>query len=149
MQLRRVKALGSRFASMARARLPAAQNEPMLDYAPGSAERLALRHELQRQVSQVIDIPCIVNGREVYTGNTTNVTMPTRHGHMLARVHKADAALVEEAADAAVAAQEEWMHMPTEHRLGIFLKAADLLSKRDRAKVCAATMLGQGKNPWQ
>ena len=139
---RRVGSLGS-------FKLPKAENEPFLDYAPGSGERAALAGALEEVMGEVAEIPCVVGGEEVYTGNVVEQVMPTRHGHVLAKVHMADEGTTGAAIDAALEAREEWMGMPAEARLAIFRKAADLLAGKHRAKVCAAVMLGTGKNVWQ
>ena len=62
-------------------------NEPILGYAPGSAERATLYAELDRQMGEVVEIPCIINGKEVFTGTTTTQVIPHKHGHVLANVH--------------------------------------------------------------
>jgi len=125
------------------------ENEPILDYGPGSPEREALQEELSRQSSEVVEIPCIINGELVFTGDTTTQVMPHDHGHVLATVHLAGEAEVRAACEAAVAAQESWIAMGLEARSQIFLRAADLLAGDWRMRVNAATMLNQSKTAFQ
>ncbi len=125
------------------------ENEEVLSYAPGTPEREELSRELDRQASQVIDIPALIGGKEVRTGDLVDVTMPHDHGHVLARFHRAGEAEICDACAAALKARYDWMRMPWLERASIFLKAGELLATRYRAKVNAATMLGQSKNPFQ
>ncbi len=125
------------------------ENEPILGYAPGSPERAALQEELSRQSSEVVEIPCIINGEPVFTGDTTTQVMPHDHGHVLATVHLAGEAEVRAACEAAVAAQESWIAMGLDARSQIFLRAADLLAGDWRMRVNAATMLNQSKTAFQ
>ncbi|MCB9677327.1 MAG: L-glutamate gamma-semialdehyde dehydrogenase [Alphaproteobacteria bacterium] len=125
--------------------VPTPANEPVKGYAPGSPERTSLQAELDRQANEVVDIPCVVGGEHVYTGNTVDVTMPCDHGHVLARLHLAGPELVAKAADAAAAAKNEWAALPWEERAGVLLRAAALLAGPHRDAVNAATMLGQAK----
>lgn len=124
-------------------------NEKVLSYAPGSAERLALGKELDRQSGIVVDIPAVIGGKEVRTGDLVDVVMPHEHGHVLARFHRAGAAEIESACSVAVAAQAEWMRMPWVERAAVFMKAAQLISDKYRYLLSAATMLGQSKNAYQ
>jgi len=120
-------------------------NEPVLAYAPGSAERASLQAELERQTSEVIEIPSVIGGRRVFTGKVREVRMPSDHGHVLARLHLAEAHHIAEAVVAAREARAAWGALPWEHRAAVFLRAATLLAGPWRARVNAATMLGQGK----
>ena len=129
--------------------IPPPVNEPVLSYAPGTPERADLKAELEAQAARVVDIPLVIDGEEVRTGNTFDVVMPHGHGHVIARAHKAGPAEVQKAVEAANAAQRGWSMTPWEDRAAIFLKAADLLAGPWRAKVNAATMLGQSKNAYQ
>jgi len=124
-------------------------NEPILSYAPGSSERADLKAELEAQSQMVVDIPLVIGGEEIRTGNTIDVVMPHAHGHVLARAHMAGPAEVRMAIDAANAAHREWSTMRWDDRIAVFLKAADLLAGPWRAKLNAATMLGQSKNAYQ
>ncbi len=125
------------------------KNEPVLEYRPGSPERISLEKELARQKSQVVDIPLIIGGKEIRTGNTGKVVMPTDHNHVLATYHKATEQEVAHAIDAAMTAKKEWLSMPWTERAAIMAKAAELLSTKYRDLINAATMLGQGKNVMQ
>jgi 1-pyrroline-5-carboxylate dehydrogenase len=130
-------------------RFDAPQNEPILNYAPGSLERDRLSAELERQAAAEIEIPLIIGGEEVRTGDMRAVVMPCEHGHVLARCHMAGEAEVRRAADAAIAAHAQWSTLSWIERASILLKAAELLSKEHRMRINAATMLGQGKNAYQ
>ena len=124
-------------------------NEPILGYAPGSEERSALQIELDRQMTEVVEIPCIINGEKVFTGNTATQVIPHNHGHILANVHLAGKTEIAAACDAAVAAQQNWIDIGLEARCAIFEKCADLLAGEWRMKVNAATMLNQSKTCFQ
>ena len=124
---------------------PQPANEPVRTYAPGTAERAALEAEVQRQLGEVVEIPCVVGGKEVYTGNLVDVTNPGDHQHVLARAHLATPELVEQAIQSALKAQEDWAAMAWQDRAAVLLKAADLLAGKYRNALNAATMLGQGK----
>ncbi|MFT4979765.1 MAG: 1-pyrroline-5-carboxylate dehydrogenase [Myxococcota bacterium] len=127
------------------ARPPLPINEPILSFAPGSAARASLEAEVARQHGEVVEIPCVVGGRRVFTGNTVPVTMPCDHGHVLARVHLATPALVEEAIGAALSARRAWAAMPYEERATVLLRAAEKLAGPWRDRLNASTMLGQAK----
>jgi len=124
-------------------------NEPILGYAPGSEERALLHAEMDRQMSEVIEIPCIINGEEVYTGVTTTQVIPHDHGHIIANVHLAGRAEMEAACDAAVQAQQDWIKLGLEGRCAVFERCADLLAGDWRMQVNAATMLNQSKTAFQ
>lgn len=128
---------------------PLPQNEPIKSYAPGTPERKELQAKLAEMKSQQIEIPLIIGGKEVRTGDTGTVTMPTEHGHVLATYHKAGPKEVQMAIDAAMEAREEWANMPWVERASITLKIAELIATKYRSTINAATMLGQGKNPFQ
>lgn len=130
-------------------RIAMPQNEPVYGYMPGSAEKAALKAELAKQASEVIEIPLIIGGKEVRTGNLQPVVMPHDHQHVLAHYHMAGEAELKMAMEAALAAKAEWESMPWEHRASIYLKAAELLTGPYRAKINAATMLGQSKTAFQ
>ncbi|MEG2849834.1 MAG: aldehyde dehydrogenase family protein, partial [Bacteroidales bacterium] len=104
---------------------PLPVNEPVKSYLAGSPERIALDAELKRQSSMVIDIPLIIGGKEIRTGNTGNVVMPHNHKHILATYHKAGEKEVQMAVDAAMAAHKEWCEMDWRVRASIMLKIAD------------------------
>lgn len=128
---------------------PLPVNEPVKTYLPGSPERIALDAELKRQSSSVIDIPLIIGGKEIRTGNMGSVVMPHNHKHVLATYHKAGEKEVKMAVDAAMAAHKEWSEMDWQVRASIMLKAADLFAGKYRATMNAACMLGQSKNIYQ
>lgn len=125
------------------------KNEPIYAYAPGSPERKLLQEELERQYNQTIEIPIIIGGKEVKTGNMGKVTMPTEHGHVLATYHKVGEKEVKMAIEAAMSAKKQWENMPWIERCSLMMRVAELLSKKYRNLLNAATMLGQGKNPFQ
>tara|TARA_A100001037_G_scaffold110439_1_gene100721 strand:- start:1694 stop:3316 length:1623 start_codon:yes stop_codon:yes gene_type:complete len=124
-------------------------NEPILGFAPGSSERAQLQEEMDRQMSEVVEIPCIINGEEVFTGNTTTQVIPHNHGHVLANVHLAGKEEMQSACKAAVEAQEGWIALGLEGRCEIFERCADLLAGDWRMKVNASTMLNQSKTAFQ
>jgi 1-pyrroline-5-carboxylate dehydrogenase len=124
-------------------------NEPILGYAPGSEERVLLHAEMDRQMSEVIEIPCIINGEEVYTEVTTTQVIPHNHGHIIANVHLAGRAEMEVACDAAVQAQQDWIELGLEGRCAVFERCAELLAGDWRMRVNAATMLNQSKTAFQ
>ena len=124
-------------------------NEPILSYAPGSVERVELQEEMDRQMSEVVEIPCIINGVEIFTGNIMPQVIPHKHGHVLANVHLAGPEEMQAACDAAVNAQMDWITMGLEARCAIFERAADLLATTWRAKANASTMLNQSKTAFQ
>ena len=129
----------------ARAQVPTPVNEPVLSYAPGSPERRALTAQLAEQAGRQVEIPLIVGGAEVTTGDLGRCVMPHDHRHVLATFHKGNADTVRQAVDAAAAARPGWAAMPWESRAAIFLKAAELLAGKYRPAVNAATMLNQSK----
>jgi 1-pyrroline-5-carboxylate dehydrogenase len=124
---------------------PHPTNEPVKGYAPGSPERIALQAEVNRQLTEVVEIPCVVGGEEIYTGQTVDVTNPGDHQHVLAKAHMATPEVVEKAIQSALKAQAEWSAMAWQDRAAVLLKAADLLAGKYRNALNAATMLGQGK----
>ena len=130
-------------------RVPPPINEPVRSYAPGSPERAEIRARLEQMAAERIDIPLIIGGREIRTGETAQAVMPHDHRHVLADWHKASVEHVRMAIDAAREAQREWANWSWEDRAAVFLKAADLLSTTWRATLNAATMLGQSKTVYQ
>src|SRR5437899_1892381 len=129
--------------------VPTPRNEPVLAYAPGSPERKALRAQLAKMSSEVIEVTPLVGGHRVATGRTADAVMPHDHRHVLAVWHKAGPADVGRAIDAALAAHREWSRMDWRDRAAIFLRAADLLAGPYRMVLNAATMLGQSKTVHQ
>lgn len=130
-------------------KVPAAINEPILNYAAGSPEKVELKKMLKKLKSEFWDIPMIIGGKEVRTGNTKDIRPPHELSHKLGHFHEGGAEHVKMAIDAALEAKKDWETMPWEERAAIFLKAADLMSGPYRAKMNAATMLGQSKNIFQ
>ncbi|HNX51685.1 MAG TPA: L-glutamate gamma-semialdehyde dehydrogenase [Thermoanaerobaculaceae bacterium] len=128
---------------------PQPLNEPVKSYAPGSPERAELKARLAELRSSVIEVPLIIGGREVRTGNLGTCVIPHDHGHVLARYHKAGPAEVEAAVNAALGAWREWSRTSWEERVAISLKAAELVSKGWRQTLNAATMLGHSKTAYQ
>jgi len=129
--------------------IPPPRNEPILNYAPGSAERAALKAELKALGGSVTEIPVIVNGQSLRTGKTVKVVSPHRHAHQLAATHQADARAIGSAIAAARRAQREWGSWRFEDRAAVFLKAAELLAGPWRQRLNASTMLGQSKTVFQ
>jgi len=130
-------------------KVPVPQNEPVLNYGPRSVERATLKAALDEARAHQIDIPMYIGGEEVRTGTKLEIRPPHDHQHLLATFSEGDASHVHAAIDAALAAKADWENLPWEQRAAIFLKAADLLAGPYRAKVNAATMLGQSKNAYQ
>ncbi len=124
---------------------PAPHNEPVKGYLRGSTERAELEAELARQMSEVIEIPCIINGEEVWTNNVVEQVIPHNHSHVLARVHLAGEKEVKDAIQASLDAHKAWSTMPWEARGAIFLKASAMLAGSRRQEINASTMLNQSK----
>lgn len=125
------------------------KNEPVKAYLPGSPERASLKKELERQSAQVVQVPMIIGGKEVWTERKTKAVMPHDHAHVIAEAASGGEKELKDAIAAALAARKAWTEMPMEHRVSIFLKAADLIAGPMRDKVNAATMLGQSKTVYQ
>ena len=130
-------------------KVPQVINETVLNYAPGSAERTALKAKIEEFRSQVMDIPMYINGKEIRTGKTNRIAPPHDHQHIVGHYHQGDKSHVSQAIDAALKAKKAWSELAWEQRAAIFLKAADLLSGPYRAAINAATMIGQSKNAFQ
>lgn len=129
--------------------IPEPKNEPVKTYAPGTKERDELKKMLNELKSKELDIPMIIGGKEIRTEKKERIHPPHDINHTLGFYHQGDAAYVNMAIEAALKAKQEWMEMPWHDRAAIFLKAADLIAGPYRAKMNAATMLGQSKNPFQ
>lgn len=125
------------------------ENEHSMSYAPGCPERALLREAIKQIESETAEIPLVIGGEEVYTGDTGRVVMPHDHAHTLAVYHKAGAKEMERAIKAATAAHERWAATPWTERAAISLKIAELIDKKYRYLLNAATMLGQSKTVWQ
>lgn len=128
---------------------PQPYNEPILDYAPGLAERVAIKAELHEMKSKPVEIPLIIGGQEVKTGRKASLSCPHNHALNLGVYHRAGEAEVQLAIHSALEARATWANMPWEHRASVLIKAADLLSGPWRQKLNAATMLGQSKTIYQ
>ena len=136
----------SRTVSLAgAARVPAPVNDSNRGYLPGSPERKELKSKLEQMASERIDIPVVIGGREIRTGRLQQTVMPHDHGHVLAEWHAADAALVQQAIEAALVARREWASWSWQERAAVILRAAELLNTTWRATLNASTMLGQSK----
>ncbi len=129
--------------------IPAAVNEPVLDYAPGSFERVALQAKLHELKQNEVEIPAFIHGSAVYTGDTEPIRPPHELRHLLGTVHKCGAKEVNQAINSALEARKEWSEMDFMDRAAIFLKAAELLAGPWRDTLNASTMLGQSKNAYQ
>ena len=129
--------------------VPTPKNEPVLDYAPGSKEREEVKAALAEARAKQIDVPMYIGNQEVRTNDKKPMSPPHDHQHILGHYNAGDASHVEAAIDAAMAAKPAWADMGWEHRASIFLKAAELIAGPYRAKLNAATMLGQSKNAYQ
>ena len=130
-------------------KLPKANNEPVLSYAPGSPEKTALKAKLAEMKGQTIEIPQTIGGKKIMEGEKIAIRPPHEHKHILGYYYKGGTQHVHQAIEAALAAKPAWEAMSWEARAAIFLKAADLLAGPYRAKMNAATMLGQSKNAYQ
>ena len=130
-------------------RVPPPVNEPVKSYAPGSPERAELKTRLRSMSSERADIPLIIGGQEIHTGELAESVMPHNHRHVLANWHRAGADHVELAVKAAQQAGRDWANWAWEDRAAVFLKAAELLATTWRQTLNAATMLGQSKTAFQ
>jgi 1-pyrroline-5-carboxylate dehydrogenase len=130
-------------------KVPVPQNEPVKSYAPGSSERAELALMLKKLRSVKLDIPMYIGGKEVRSGIKSRMAPPHDHKHTLGHFHKSSKKHVSEAIRAALKAKKNWENLPWEQRASIFLKAAELIAGPYRAKLNAATMLGQSKNAYQ
>ena len=128
---------------------PKPENEPVLGYKPGSAERKEIRKALDELYNMVTDIPAIIGGKEVRTSETGTVVMPTENHHVLAKYYKVGEKEVEMAIEAAMKAHEEWANTPWIDRASVMQKIATLICGKYRWLINAATMLGQGKTTMQ
>jgi len=130
-------------------KVPTAVNEPVCHYEPGTPQREELKARLKELKSKELEIPLIIGGQEVYTGNTAESVMPHNHGHVLARYHLAGEREVNMAIEAALEAKEQWARTSWETRVAVMKKTAYLVSTRYRTTINAASMLGLSKTPHQ
>jgi 1-pyrroline-5-carboxylate dehydrogenase len=128
---------------------PTPTNEPVLSYAKGSKEKLALKAVIKELKATKVDVPMYIGADEVRTGKTLDIRPPHEHKHLLGQFHVGDASHVKKAINAALKAKDKWANMSWENRANIFLKAADLLATKYRPYINATTMLGQSKNAMQ
>jgi len=124
-------------------------NEPVKSHAPGSPERAALKERLQSMANERVDIPLIIGGQEVHTGELSDSVMPHNHRHVLGQWHRAGTSNIDQAISAAREAARDWANWAWEDRAAVFLKAAELLATTWRSTLNAATMLGQSKTAFQ
>ena len=129
--------------------VPAPRNEPLYDYAPGSSERSVLQAATKDMLGKEIEIPIIVGGKEIRTGDLAEIRCPHDHGHVLAKYHRANTEIVHQAEKAAGDAWHEWSITDWRARASVVLRMAELLSTKYRPIVNAATMLGQSKTAHQ
>jgi 1-pyrroline-5-carboxylate dehydrogenase len=128
---------------------PLPQNEPVLNYAPGSKEREALKKTLKELKAEKADIPMYIGGKEIRTNKLGEIRPPHETSHLLAQFHEGDETHIKQAIDAALAARTAWASLNWENRANIFLKAADLIATKYRYHMNGTTMLGQSKNVYQ
>lgn len=131
------------------AQIPQAVNEEVKSYAPGTPERAQLLDAYKKMFNEVTEVPQYIGSEEVFSGNKKEIRPPHDHQKVVGYYHAGTQEDVVKAIDAALAAKEAWVAMPWEDRAAIFLKAADLLAGPYRAKINAATMIGQSKNAMQ
>ena len=124
---------------------PVPKNEPVTGFAPGTPERASLQAEVDRQLGEVIEIPCVVGGKRIHTGRLCEVTNPSDHKHVIAKAHLATPEVIEAAVQSNLDAQAQWAELPWQERAAILHRAAQLLAGSHRDKLNASTMIGQGK----
>eukprot|EP00731_Ephydatia_muelleri_P014984 Em0008g704a len=129
--------------------VPNAYNEPVLSFGPGSSERTSLKKTLDSMKDRVEDIPCVIGGKEIFSGNIQKQVAPFDHKRVVANIHYASKDMIVQAIEAAMKARPGWDAMPLEQRAAVFLKAADLITTKYRMEVLATTMLGQAKTAFQ
>jgi 1-pyrroline-5-carboxylate dehydrogenase len=128
---------------------PSPANEPVLNYAPGSPEKIALKKALASLKKKTLDIPMYINGKAIRTGKKISIHPPHENKHVLGYFHMGNKQHVQQAINAGLKVRTEWSNMSWESRAHIFLKAADLLATKYRFEMNASTMLGQSKNAYQ
>src|SRR2546423_12499621 len=124
-------------------RVPPPVNEPVKSYAPGSPERAALKERLRSMANEKIEIPLVIGGKEIRTGDLVDSVMPHNHRHVLGQWHRATESNIDDAIRAATSAARDWANWAWEDRAAVFLKAAELLATPWRATLNAAPRLGQ------
>ena len=129
--------------------VPKAVNEPVKSYKPGSPEKDSVLAAYKAMWNSKIEVPLYIGSDEIKTGNTKNITAPHDHKHIVGTYHLAEKKHVDQAIENALASKEAWANLPWEQRAAIFLKAAELIAGPYRARINAATMIGQSKNIFQ
>ena len=130
-------------------KVPEPKNEPVYSYAPNTPERATLQAQVKEMLGNEIEIPIVVGGKEIRTGDLGDCVCPHDHGHVLGKYHKATTEIVNQAAAAAADAWHDWSEMDWRARASVFLKMAELLAGKYRPIINASTMLGQSKTPHQ
>ena len=126
-----------------------AVNEPIKSYSPGSSEKESIKQEIERLKSTQIEIPIIIGGKEIKTGNLATCVMPHNHKHVLATYHQASEKEIQTAIESCLKARTDWARTSLNERCEIFQKMAELLQNEYRNTINASTMLGQSKNIFQ
>jgi len=129
--------------------VPIAKNEAVKSYKKGSSEREELLTTYKEMYNSTIEIPLYIGGKEIFTDNKKDISPPHDHKHKIGIFNLAEKSQIEMAIESALAAKENWSNLPWNHRVAIFLKAAELLAGPYRAKINAATMIAQSKNVYQ
>ena len=129
--------------------VPIAKNEAVKSYKKGSSEREELLTTYKEMYNTSIEIPLYIGGKEIFTDNKKDISPPHDHKHKIGKFNLAEKSQIEMAIESALAAKENWSNLPWNHRVAIFLKAAELLAGPYRAKINAATMIAQSKNVYQ
>ena len=133
----------------AKAIVPKPINEPVLSYAPGTPERARLKSRIKELKSQEIEVPIIIGGQEIKTGDMGEMRVPHDHSHLLGRFHKAGKKEIKMAIESAMDAWSSWSKMPWESRAAIFNKMASILQRHGEQTINASTILCQSKNVYQ
>ena len=129
--------------------VPIAKNEAVKSYKKGSSEREELLTTYKEMYNSTIEIPLYIGGKEIFSENKKDISPPHDHKHKIGKFNLAEKSQIEMAIESALAAKENWSNLPWNHRVAIFLKAAELLAGPYRAKINAATMIAQSKNVYQ
>ncbi|RYG39816.1 MAG: aldehyde dehydrogenase family protein, partial [Chitinophagaceae bacterium] len=129
--------------------VPKAVNEPVKSYAPGSPEKESVLAAYKQMWNSQIEVPLYIGSEQIKTGNTRNITAPHDHKHVVGKYHLAEKSHVERAISSAIRARKQWSKLDWEQRAAIFLKAAELIAGPYRARINAATMIGQSKTIFQ
>ena len=129
--------------------VPIAKNEAVKSYIKGSSEREELLATYKEMYNSSIEIPLYIGGKEIFTDNKKDISPPHDHKHKIGKFNLAEKSQIELAIESALAAKKNWSNLPWNHRVAIFLKAAELLAGPYRAKINAATMIAQSKNVYQ